>query len=247
MKRMLHRFYWHLGNYRYVFYRSVLKACFQKKNSGIVLDAGCGEYASIRDYPIHHLVGIDRNKQNLLKSHAKRKGNYVLADLTYLPFKLDVFDTILLVDVLEHVQKKESCLKELSKVAKLGTRLIGSTTNLLNPLMMLDSLSIIPKQSLIKYIGKDHYDRDSRTTPKTLLYLLRQAGFNVHLSLFGFPPFQPWLYENSDRKLPWYAYIWILLDKLTNHFRSLKETMVFEAVKTFRTDSSLSLVYGDGF
>jgi 2-polyprenyl-3-methyl-5-hydroxy-6-metoxy-1,4-benzoquinol methylase len=194
------------------------------------LDAGCGEHGSI-DGIIGRLVGIDLNRDNILKMRKKRKSDFVVGSLTCLPFQPDVFDTIICQDVLEHIEEKAEVITEVSLVLKLGGRFIGSTSNQLNPLMRLDSISTLSSHVLSKYIGTGHYERHSRLTPKSLNKMLEHAGFNTHLSFFGYPPFKPWLYEYCNMKPPRFVSLWILLDKITEHVKILKEMMVFEATK----------------
>jgi ubiquinone/menaquinone biosynthesis C-methylase UbiE len=222
--------YWHLGTYHYIFYRYVVNQVFQRRSSHITLDAGCGDKGSILT-SVEHLVGVDISTNNILTICKTKQGDFIVASLTHLPFRPEVFDMTVCVDVLEHVTEKKSVFAEIARVSRQGAHFVGSTSNQLNPLMLLDSLLPSLSKILAKYVGDKNYERHSRLNVGTLPRMMKDAGFDVYLSLFGFPPFQPWVYECSNKKLPWFSSVWILLDKLTNHARSLKETMVFEAVK----------------
>jgi 2-polyprenyl-3-methyl-5-hydroxy-6-metoxy-1,4-benzoquinol methylase len=222
---------WHLNNYAYIFYRSTVEKILCGHNLGNVLDAGCGSEGSI-SFLLEQIVGVDVSRRNISQIHKTKQGDFLVASLTYLPFKQEVFDTVICADVLEHLKEKRLVLEEIARAMHANARLIGSTSNLLNPLMLLDSSCSILSKLLAKYVGQN-YERNSRLTPRALLKLFRDAGFEVRLSIYGFPPFQPWLYEFSNRKLPWFAHVWIIFDRLTKKkpLNQLKETIVFEAVK----------------
>lgn len=242
-KLHLERHYWYLGTYRYVFYRYILDQLFLKHDSATVLDAGCGTYGSIVR-SVDHLVGVDVNRNCILKIHGRSKrrgflsilpwqlsregkqGDFVLASLTHLPFKAVVFDIIVCRDVLEHVEDKNLVFNEILRICKSKGRCIGSTTNQLNPLMKIDSLTALASRMFVKYVGMG-YERHGRLSPKSLNCMLKYVGFDVRISFFGLPPFQ------LDKKPPWFAFLWVLWDKLTGYrtFKLLKEVMVFEAVK----------------
>lgn len=206
-----------------------------------MLDAGCGENGcSLTNVPNHiHIVGVDVNPSNIQKAKTNSNNHtfrYVLASITNLPFKNEVFNLIVCVDVLEHIQNKQKSLSEIARVSKNGGFLVGSTSNLLNPLMMVDSF--LPKcliQRIVYKFAGTHYKRHSRLTSARLARILHKNNVEINtLELLGFPPFQPWLYEYSNRKPPWFSWLWIAFDKVTGKkpLRQLKNMMVFEAGKT---------------
>ena len=238
--------FWHLGNYTYLFYRFVLedfcRRCFAK-SSLMMLDAGCGPNISSLTYVPENVscVGIDVSLKNVAKSHRKAKTkkyrnfSFVIASITDLPFRGEIFDLILCCDVLEHIKAKHRAIHEISRVCRPQGKFVVSTTNLFNPLMLLESF--LPKKityMLTRKFAGEHYERHSRFTYAELLRALIEAGFKkCRVKLLGFPPFKPWIYEFSDRKLPWFAFLWIAFDNLTNRkqLRLLKDTIVFLALK----------------
>jgi hypothetical protein len=121
-------------------------------------------------------------------------------------------------------------------VCKPKARLIGSTSNLLNPVLLFDSLA--PKilvKPLTEKFAPGHFERHKRLNLKKFMQLLKEHGFHIqNITLLGFPPFQPWLYHYSKRKIPIYAYLWILFDKITNKnpLNILKEVIIFNSVKS---------------
>jgi ubiquinone/menaquinone biosynthesis C-methylase UbiE len=227
---------WHLCGYTYPFYRYMLESICPK--GGRILDAGCGRNgASLRKLSMSfHLVGVDIERRNVVQSKEKkvRSASYVMASLTSLPFKGEVFDATVCVDVIEHVKEKSRMFEEIARVSKRGSLFIGSTTNFLNPLLMFDCIA--PKFVTKRFIGLvgEHYERHRRLAPKTLKHLLEKRKFKLSkLSIVGFPPFKAWTYQFTDRRPPLYCYLWIVFDKITKlrPLNFLKETMLFQAEK----------------
>lgn len=79
-------------------------------------------------------IGLDISRSNILSSHkkAKEKGyknfSFIIGSLTSLPFKDNIFDICVCVDVLEHILNKLQAITEVSRVCKRGAHLIGSTS-----------------------------------------------------------------------------------------------------------------------
>jgi len=118
---------------------------------------------------------------------------------------------------------------------KKNGRLIGSTTNVFNPVLFFDSYAPqkIIKALVDRYAGQ-HCERHSRFSPFSLMKAVSRSGLKlVCMFLVGFPPFPSWIYEFSDKKIPFYSYFWILFNEVTNigFLRILKESMVFEVMK----------------
>lgn len=238
--------FWHLGNHTYVFYRFALedfcRKCFIKPKL-LMLDAGCGpNISSLSHIPDNVLcVGIDVNTKNVATSHRKAKTeryqniSFVVGSIEDLPFCDRIFDLILCCDTLEHIKDRNKALREISRLCISRGKFLGSTSNLFNPLVLLDTLlpSKITTVLSRKFAG-EHYERHFRFSSAGLLKALIEAGFEkCEVKLLGFPPFKPWIYEFSSRKLPLFAFLWIASDKLTNRkpLRLLKETIVFFAIK----------------
>jgi len=76
---------------------------------GSLLDVGCGENSPIK-YAVKrgYSVGLDLFKPSILKSkQAKLHDEYVLASINHLCFKPNSFQTVALLDVLEHLSKSD--------------------------------------------------------------------------------------------------------------------------------------------
>lgn len=147
--------------------------------------------------------------------------NYIQADITALPFKSETFELVTSRDVIEHIPDNQLTVNEIYRVCKKDGVFTGTTSNKLNPVFFLDSFLPQEIMSILtqKYAG-DHYKRHTRPTTKILHKLLQNSGFkNTHIILTGYPLFQAWDYQpdaaTPKLKLPAYAYIWILFDKIT--------------------------------
>ncbi len=101
--------------------REVLKVVPYIK--GRLLDIGCGEkpYKSIFSSHIDYYIGIDL-PQTLHSKH----GVDVFANAHQLPFKENTVDTILCLEVLEHIERPAQLLKEIFAVLRKDGVLILS-------------------------------------------------------------------------------------------------------------------------
>lgn len=88
-----------------------------------VLELGCGEGQFIRSIKKHHssldCYGSDISQNAIDKAKNYNDGvKYFLNEEDILPFADDMFDAVLIYDVLEHVKNPASILKEVSRVLK---------------------------------------------------------------------------------------------------------------------------------
>ena len=95
--------------------REILKTTSYIK--GRVLDIGCGEkpYRDIFSSRIDSYIGVDLPQT----VHAKHAID-IFANAHYLPFKKDTFDTVLCLEILEHVEMPLEVLKEIHRILKPG-------------------------------------------------------------------------------------------------------------------------------
>lgn len=106
----------------------MFKRCFVEKSwkiirsnlCGLVLDIGCRDGL----LTAHHKnsIGIDIERQ---QSYIP----LVLADMHFLPFKKEVFDTVVLIHVLEHTDKPKELLMEIKRILRSQGKLIISIPN----------------------------------------------------------------------------------------------------------------------
>jgi 2-polyprenyl-3-methyl-5-hydroxy-6-metoxy-1,4-benzoquinol methylase len=235
----MNEMFWRFKYHTFPSYRSILqKTLFKEDGPCLILDAGCGQYGSIEE-PLHtnwKVIGTDIDTRLVAKAKggSVRIEDYAVASLTYLPFRENVFDIVLCQDVLEHVEEKRISIQKIAKVTKKGGKFLGSTTNLLNPLMLFDTLApkFITHTLVQKYSEVEYFQRHIRLTPLNLRCFLEENFQEVKIQLTSAPPFESLKYHNKEN-LPWFVKIWILFDKLTSHcfLKTFKEMMLFEAVK----------------
>jgi SAM-dependent methyltransferase len=90
-----------------------------------MLDMGCGTGGVLRDWmDRNRCAGIDRSE--LALQICARRGFDVLArgDLTRLPFRGGSFDTVVLMDVIEHLEDDVGFLRRASEVCAAGGRIV---------------------------------------------------------------------------------------------------------------------------
>lgn len=96
------------------------------KKGDKILDAGCGTGLILRKLP-KGTVGIDINPRNIKKAKKHSPlAKVMLADIEKLPFKKEIFSTIILTEVIEHQPDPIPTIDELRRVLKKGGVLIGS-------------------------------------------------------------------------------------------------------------------------
>jgi ubiquinone/menaquinone biosynthesis C-methylase UbiE len=106
-----------------------------------ILDCGCGKGGwGVLLGKNHVIVGVDILRKYLEEAKPLRVyDNLVQADLAYLPFKPHSFDTVLAVEVIEHLPEEEG-VRFLKQIRLLGKRMVLTT----------------PKEFVPVDFGKDH-------------------------------------------------------------------------------------------
>lgn len=128
-----------------------------------VLDAGAGECAYKDRFARHSYIGVDLG---IGDTHWNYGDLDVIADLTAVPLRSDVFDAVVNIVTLEHVREPACVLTELCRVLKPGGRL----------------LLVIPHEWEEHQQPHDYF----RYTRYGTRYLLERAGFNdIHLQPVG--------------------------------------------------------------
>jgi len=211
----------------------------------MVLDVGCGQNGgSLPNFSRHVTVAaVDVNKQSILKSHRKLRStpvgkngfHFVRASVNNLPFRSQVFDIVACVDLLEHLGKHEEAIKEMHRVSTPRGRLVGSTSNLMNPLMLFDSLMPrILTEPLVRKFAGEHYERQCRLSPRALVRKMKKAGYATNLMvMLSLPPFQRWIHEDMGEGRPWFFHAWAAFNEITKHgsLSLLKGNMIFEFLR----------------
>lgn len=158
-----------------------------------ILDVGCGggftcEFLAARNAQV---FGIDQSSEciQVAKKHAassKLNINYQQSFSESLPYPNNFFDTVVCVDVLEHVTDLKQTITEIYRVLKPGGLFCFDTVNrtLKSQLIMIWLL-----EDILKKIPKGIHDWKKFIKPKELINIMQNTGFkNVEIqgfNLFG--------------------------------------------------------------
>ena len=88
-----------------------------------ILDAGCGEgfidALLVEKFTCVNIVGLEfTNEAIRIARQMNPSVEYIQGDIAQMPFQDNSFDIVICTEVLEHLEKPESALKELIRVAK---------------------------------------------------------------------------------------------------------------------------------
>jgi ubiquinone/menaquinone biosynthesis C-methylase UbiE len=101
-----------------------LSKAFTEKPMNI-LDAGCGTGINLKYFQtIGDSVGLDISEDALGFSRVRRLPSLVCGSVDRLPFKSKVFDLVLALDVIEHIEDDSSAISEFYRVLRPGGSLI---------------------------------------------------------------------------------------------------------------------------
>ena len=134
-----------------------------------ILDAGCGEGVLVSELRKkgYQVWGLDFNygAQHIIPG-----------DLTKIPFKKNMFDLVLMLDVIEHlsIQNQEIAMKEIHRVLKSKGTLIASIPNLAH---LACRLKFLIKGELIRTSRINKHPGDSPIGE--YLKLLDEVGFRI--------------------------------------------------------------------
>ena len=116
--------------------------CLQQalRDCASVLDLGCGPDSPIKYCKVAYSVGVDAFEAYIKESWKRKIHNkYILEDITTVNFKPDGFDAVILIDVLEHLEKEEG-RKLLEKAERWARKkVIISTPNGYLPQRSIDN------------------------------------------------------------------------------------------------------------
>lgn len=123
--------------------------CFRKihdilaiKSNEIIFDAGCG-VGYVLDWLRRKsnciAVGFDCSSTGIkLAKMNYPQCNFVLGDIHAIPFKNDVFNKILCINVLEHLRETQDAIQEIKRVSKVnGVSIFGTIDRNLAPIRRL--------------------------------------------------------------------------------------------------------------
>ncbi len=101
------------------------------KGEKTILDVGCGKgepMKVINRFKTFYGVGVDVFKPYLIKCKNESTHNeYLTCDIRWLPFRKKSFDTVMCVEVLEHLAKNDG-LKLISEMEQIAKKMVVITT-----------------------------------------------------------------------------------------------------------------------
>jgi 2-polyprenyl-3-methyl-5-hydroxy-6-metoxy-1,4-benzoquinol methylase len=102
--------------------RSVLERVVPKYCRGYVLDAGArrAKYKQLIHKHSTNYVALDNLSSYFQFSYKLDHKLDVIGDIMSLPFRSEVFDTVVCTQVIEHVPEPRKLMHELSRVLKRG-------------------------------------------------------------------------------------------------------------------------------
>ena len=165
----------------------------------IVLDVGCGVGAygkAAMKYGVNFIVGLDINHEYLSKAELIEK---VQASADALPFKNSCFDTILILEVLEHLPNDKKAIQEAKRVSKKDAFLLVTVPNKFYPFethgLKIGSTNInnilgvgIPFLSWMPRFVRERVERARIYTQKQLVEMLHDKGFKILKIDYMMPP-----------------------------------------------------------
>jgi ubiquinone/menaquinone biosynthesis C-methylase UbiE len=114
---------------------NTLKNLLEAQPKGALLDIGCADGTTTAEikkaFPHLKVTGLDYYKEAInFAKKTKPHINFVIGDAHNLPFKGASFDTVTIIETLEHLLKPELVLSEVRRVLKKGgTLIIGQDTD----------------------------------------------------------------------------------------------------------------------
>lgn len=114
-----------------------------KSKDAKTLDIGCGPGVLFSLMPNSEFcIGFDISKEQIKFARNHTKKFFVVGDLKDMPFKDNTFDCITMVEVLEHIDRKDAIktLKRLNKLLKSGGSLMLTTPNYISLWPIIESI-----------------------------------------------------------------------------------------------------------
>ncbi|MEM0950784.1 MAG: methyltransferase domain-containing protein [Cyanobacteria bacterium P01_H01_bin.74] len=149
--------------------------------TGKILDAGCGEGVLVEKYAEQGwtITGVDKNYASAYVAEGS---------ITDLPQTDQSIDTVLALDVLEHLEYKEQpqAMKELLRVVKPGGLLIFSCPNLAH---FTSRLKLMFRGKLLRTASEEHHPGDRPYSEYKKLF--QEVGLTIVQSYGIFPTVPP--------------------------------------------------------
>jgi SAM-dependent methyltransferase len=163
-----------------------------------ILDIGCGVGAFVRRLREFspRVVGFDVDREHVVEGGEEVPG-LALAVGEHLPYKDNIFDVVLLHEVLEHVTDDQATLKETRRVLKPGGKAVIFCPNRLYPFethgIFLGKRYVFGNMPLVNYLPDPVRNRlvpHARAYTKSRLRrICRRAGLRPVVHSYVFPGF----------------------------------------------------------
>ncbi|MFW9876682.1 MAG: class I SAM-dependent methyltransferase [Candidatus Thorarchaeota archaeon] len=162
-------------------YHEVVKSLGKGK---LVLNLGCGDgfYEGELKKRFEFVIGMDINAQDVKIARWINTGksiNYLVGDGCLLPFKDNVFNEIICVDVIEHIKKDKTLLHEISRDLKKNGYLTITTSNLDFPFTYDPINYILQKFNTHIPLGLWGFGHERLYTKDNLIRLLQKNKFKI--------------------------------------------------------------------
>lgn len=156
-------------------------------DEGTLLDIGCGfgYGTNFLSFAHNSAIGIDISVDALLLARSRYTTPvFARADATGLPFKDQSFDTVVAMEVIEHITNQEAFMSEVLRVLTQHGMLILSTPNKKNLIARIASFLGVEVQKNPYHTKEFDYNELTRFLTSHRLKVLHRFG--VYLPLF--PP-----------------------------------------------------------
>lgn len=185
---------------------------FAKKftaGKGMVLDAGCGNGygTALLAEDAGQVVGVDYDTEAIdyCKQHFSRPNlRFLLADCRSLPFDTENFDTVVSLEVFEHIVEWEQFLAEVRRVLRPGGAFMMSTPNRLTVELQEHSTG---QPHYVYHVNevepKELINRLQRFFRRVELFSMRRRGNSLYSFLRGLDVF------NLRFRLPLHLRDWL--------------------------------------
>lgn len=123
----------YLGQARQQFYSDVLGVC-EEYLRGRVIDVGCGPGFVLKVLSqrkaIEALYGVDFSRSSIKRCQEELStGTFLMGDIFHLAYRSDVFDVVICMETLEHLEHATEAIAELFRVCRAGGHVIITIPN----------------------------------------------------------------------------------------------------------------------